>query len=190
MTGKVIYDITSGFSDFNGRFAYTLWFAGCNLCCPHCYNKELIGAQGRYSLEQAQQYIEKQPVGMLDECGVVFSGGEPSVDLESFQRAIETFKGRHLAIHTNGLQLPKENLFEEVVLSLKTPIDGIPEDYQERVFKALEFYKDAARREIRIVEVPGLEWEIEKLNKVFAPHAAGWVWAQVPPFKKFKEVKR
>jgi pyruvate-formate lyase-activating enzyme len=185
MTSKVIYDIISGFSDFHGRFAYTLWFAGCNLSCPHCYNKKLIGAQGRYSLAQARQYVEKHNEVLLDNdsVGVVFSGGEPSANIKALERAIRLFAGYPLALHTNGLQLPGQNHFESVVLSLKTPVDGIPEDYKKRILRALEFYGGAKHKEIRIVEVPGLEREIEKLNKVFAPHAAGWVWAQVPPFK-------
>ena len=41
---KEIYGLYTGFKDFPGRYAVSLFMPGCNLNCWYCHNKEVAKA--------------------------------------------------------------------------------------------------------------------------------------------------
>lgn len=138
------------FLDFPGRYSATLFLQGCNLRCPYCFNKEFLEAgDGEVSGFTALTYINSLRM-IIPEIGVVFSGGEPTFN-PYFEDLLHTFRSFPLGIHTNGLLLPEKMVFESVVLSLKHP-DHYPKGAVHRLKKAVNFYRDARHKELRIVD--------------------------------------
>jgi len=132
-----------------------MFFTGCNLNCPFCYNKHVVNGEGNFSINDV---IEKKT--QIENCfnnfkiGMVFSGGEPTIQ-NKFEDIINTFVNDHpLAIHTNGIIIPNfKNCFESVVLSLKFKECGIPENYVDILRNALYYYKECKQKEINVVKV-------------------------------------
>ncbi|MDR2447395.1 MAG: anaerobic ribonucleoside-triphosphate reductase activating protein [Treponema sp.] len=97
--------------DYPGKIASVLFFAGCNMRCPWCHNRELVlpeladarsaDQEDIVSLEQALAHIEKRR-NVLG--GVVLSGGEPSLyrDLPALIRRIKEM-GLAVKMDTNGM---------------------------------------------------------------------------------------
>jgi len=154
-----------GSKDFPRRLAYTLFFAGCNLKCSFCHNPEVANAKdGAYSLQELADFIVYGRGHSVPDVGVVFSGGEPSVS-PYFENAIQLFNCYPLAIHTNGLRLPerKRNPFEAVVLSIK-PISNEINQYTEKMLAAVDYYRTAKFKEIRIVATDDMEKAIQTVD--------------------------
>ncbi|SFV52341.1 Ribonucleotide reductase of class III (anaerobic), activating protein [hydrothermal vent metagenome] len=121
---KVIYDITKfTHLDYPDHLACIFWFAGCNMRCDYCYNKEIVFAKnGAYSLDDALAFLRTRE-SLLD--GVVLSGGEASLqELIPFCQAIKKL-GFAIKLDTNGTnpQLIKElitrNLLDYIALDYK-----------------------------------------------------------------------
>ncbi|MDR1094900.1 MAG: anaerobic ribonucleoside-triphosphate reductase activating protein [Spirochaetaceae bacterium] len=89
--------------DYPGKVAAVLFFCGCNLRCPWCYNWELIMAppEDLTSLEEAFALIEKRK-HLLG--GVVLSGGEPTL-VKELPEIIAMIKslGLPVKLDTNGM---------------------------------------------------------------------------------------
>jgi pyruvate formate lyase activating enzyme len=103
--------------DYPGKVASVIFFQGCNLRCPWCYNGELVlgTAQGLITLDEAFVHIEKRRLVLG---GVVLSGGEPTLQKELgaiIQRLIAL--GLAVKLDTNGL-LPDK--LETILGSPKT----------------------------------------------------------------------
>lgn len=83
--GKPIYNI-SPFTllDYPDRTACILWFAGCNMRCPYCYNPDIVKGKGKFGEKDVYKFLLKRK-GLLD--GVVFSGGECTLHPEIFTLA-------------------------------------------------------------------------------------------------------
>lgn len=151
-----IHGYATGFVDFPNKFAVTLFLTGCNLNCPYCYNRAVCTEDAEMPLEYVDAAIEAaESVMKQDKMGVVFSGGEPTINTD-FQRLVDRFsdEGRPLALHTNGLQWFEDD-FESIVLSLKTSHDGIPHKglYLRQMRKVLERpYAAAEYKELRVVD--------------------------------------
>jgi pyruvate formate lyase activating enzyme len=88
--------------DYPGKVAAVIFFQGCNLRCPWCYNGELVlgTAQGLTPLEEAFAIIEKRRRVLG---GVVLSGGEPTLqrDLPEVIARIKAI-GLPVKLDTNG----------------------------------------------------------------------------------------
>jgi pyruvate formate lyase activating enzyme len=88
--------------DYPGRVAAAVFFQGCNLRCPWCYNGELVlgGAEGLIPLADALSHIEKRK-NVLG--GVVLSGGEPALQ-KTLPAIIARIKalGLPVKLDTNG----------------------------------------------------------------------------------------
>ncbi|HFQ61604.1 MAG TPA: 4Fe-4S cluster-binding domain-containing protein, partial [Epsilonproteobacteria bacterium] len=100
-SAKPIYDITKfTHLDYPDHLACIIWFAGCNMRCDYCYNKDIVFAKnGTYSLNDALAFLETRR-SLLD--GVVLSGGEASLqELIPFCKAIKKL-GFSIKLDTNG----------------------------------------------------------------------------------------
>jgi pyruvate formate lyase activating enzyme len=121
-----IYDITKfTHLDYPDHLAAIIWFAGCNMRCDYCYNKEIVFAKsGSISQEDALDFLRSR-VSLLD--GVVLSGGEATAyDLTEFIRAIKEL-GFEVKLDTNGThfnnleKLLSNKLLDYVALDYKAP---------------------------------------------------------------------
>lgn len=124
---RPIYSITPfTLLDFPGKTACILWFAGCNMRCPFCYNPEIVFGKGIKTTSEALDFLRSRK-GLLE--GVVLSGGECTmhpgiVDLLTEIRRM----GFAVKIDTNGSR-PR---------TLQTLISRGLIDYVALDFKALE----------------------------------------------------
>ena len=123
---KPIYDITKfTHLDYPEHLACILWFAGCNMRCDYCYNKDIVFAKnGAYSLNDALAFLQTRQ-SLLD--GVVLSGGEASLqELIPFCKSIKKL-GFSIKLDTNGTnpQLIKQlialELLDYIALDYKAP---------------------------------------------------------------------
>lgn len=111
--------------DFPDKVACIVWFAGCNMQCPYCYNPEIVYGKGRLSYADVFTFLNGRK-GLLD--GVVLSGGECTMhrDLVPFARDLKSM-GFALKLDTNGSrpevlkQLMAEELLDYVALDYKAP---------------------------------------------------------------------
>ena len=62
--------------DFPGRLCAILWFSGCNMRCPYCYNKDVVYGQERIDEDIFFEFLQSR-VGLLD--GVSITGGEATL---------------------------------------------------------------------------------------------------------------
>ncbi len=86
------------FLDYPKKAACILWYTGCNLRCPYCYNPELVLGKGGNIDEMA---FLRERLGFLD--AVVLSGGEATLipDLKGLCQDIKAL-GYLIKIDTNG----------------------------------------------------------------------------------------
>lgn len=121
---KPVFDITPFTAlDYPQKTACIIWFAGCNLRCPYCYNPEIVFGKGRLSLSESLAFIKTRQ-DFLD--GVVLSGGECTLhqNIAWFVREIKNM-GMLVKIDTNGSspciikQLIQDHLIDYVALDFK-----------------------------------------------------------------------
>lgn len=118
--------------DYPGHVAATVFFGGCNFCCPFCHNGDLVlspNQSAAFTLEEILAYLEKRKK-ILD--GVCITGGEPTLqkDLVPF---LERIHGLGLAVKldTNGYRpdilkdLCRQGLVDYVAMDIK----GAPDQY-------------------------------------------------------------
>jgi len=86
--------------DYPDNTACIIWFAGCNMRCPYCYNPEIVSGKGKISYFETLKFIISRK-GLLD--GVVFSGGECTMhkSMDKFAAAVKKL-GMLVKIDTNG----------------------------------------------------------------------------------------
>lgn len=92
----------SSFIDYPGIVSAVLFLRGCNRRCEYCHNKELWYAEGECIPENEVLSFLESKKGLLQ--GVVFSGGEPLLQLEElipFMRKVKAL-GYKIKLDTNG----------------------------------------------------------------------------------------
>lgn len=112
-------------NEFPGKVSCIVYTQGCNLNCVYCYNKQLIpfSEDSAVSTRELIQFL-KERKGLLD--GVVFTGGEPTLqlDLVDMCKEIKAF-GYAIKINTNGTcpkmlkQLIDYNLVDYIQMDIK-----------------------------------------------------------------------
>lgn len=112
--------------DYPDKTACIIWFAGCNMRCPYCYNPEIVSGKGNISYFNALEFIISRRE-LLD--GVVLSGGECTShkNLEVFASAIKKL-GMLVKVDTNGSnpgtirKLIETKAVDYVALDFKAPV--------------------------------------------------------------------
>ena len=182
MPAKVLLRKTS-LVDYPGRVCSVFFFAGCNLICPWCHNRELVtgGAIGLVSVEEAFAHIIKRR-SVLG--GVVLSGGEPCL-YEELPALIEEIKKLKLPVKldTNGtLPAMLENLFSReesrpayIALDLKTAPDRYGELSGHLIQSAALIRASGIEHEYRTLALPG-GFITEKDIEALAPLADNAPW--------------
>ncbi|MBN1682882.1 anaerobic ribonucleoside-triphosphate reductase activating protein [Candidatus Bathyarchaeota archaeon] len=115
--------------DWYGNVSLVVFFAGCNFRCPYCQNSSLIPLESGevVDLSLLEERIDSNK--KLIEA-IVFTGGEPLLQLDSLLCAIKLSKDKGLKImlDTNGsIQGSLENilstgLIDRVALDVKAPL--------------------------------------------------------------------
>ena len=147
------YDFTM--VDFPHKYAMVLYFAGCNLRCSFCYNKQVVMSQSSIDFDVIWHLYTKQCDIFGEKIGVVFSGGEPTI-AGDFYKVYSVFKDSPKAIHSNGLVVPDIPCgFNSAVLSLKSSNEGVGDldRYASKMNRAMEYYSVCDYKELRIVDI-------------------------------------
>jgi len=122
--------------DYPGKVSAVVWTVGCNLCCPFCYNAELVLpglADGlpRLPLDAVVAALAER-ARFLD--GLVVTGGEPTLhrDLPLLLKEVKEL-GLLVKLDTNGTRpavlrsLLEDGLVDYVALDVKAPFARYPE---------------------------------------------------------------
>ncbi|MHA1410967.1 MAG: TIGR04084 family radical SAM/SPASM domain-containing protein, partial [Candidatus Odinarchaeia archaeon] len=119
----------------------------CNLNCSYCGGGEIdVDEKINYSITDLNNFLQK-----VSDKGVInFYGGEPLLNIEFIEKVMDTIKGYHFVIQTNGILLHKLknnylNKFQAILVSL----DGRPKitnnyrgkNVYERVIKNVSLIK-------------------------------------------------
>lgn len=126
---NIVYDLTKfTHLDYPDKLSCIVWFIGCNMRCPYCYNKDIVfSKEGKYSLNDILDFL-KTRVGLLD--AVVLSGGEATGhSLTEFCKKIKDI-GFLIKLDTNGTNFAA--LKELIDLKL---VDFISLDYKAPEYK-------------------------------------------------------
>jgi pyruvate formate lyase activating enzyme len=110
--------------DWRGRSACTVFFRGCPVRCTYCQNSSILTGKDEREIEEITDMIKGS---LLAISGVVFSGGEPTMQKDALLALARAAKGRGLAVgvQTNGVfpdtldALIKERLVDRVALDIK-----------------------------------------------------------------------
>ncbi len=136
MFGKIVHVQPLSLMDYPGKLAAIVFFAGCNLRCPFCYNSELVLPELMEALRplSPEKVLDQlaERVGFLD--GVVLTGGEPTLspELPEFIRALKNL-GFLVKLDTNGTnprvleELLRAKSLDYVALDIKAPFPRYPE---------------------------------------------------------------
>lgn len=162
------------FLDYPKKAACILWFTGCNLRCPYCYNPELVFGKGGGRDEMA--FLEER-AGFLD--AVVLSGGEATLnpDIEELCRNIKQL-GYLIKVDTNGSNpqvirhLLEQQLIDYVALDNKMPSTrswrlpggGFLFDHYQETLHVLQLHQ--LPHEVRTTVHPGLLDEADILQMI------------------------
>ena len=110
--------------DWRGRSACTVFFRGCPVRCTYCQNSSILTGRDERDLDEIIEMIKGS---LLAISGVVFSGGEPTMQKDALIALARAAKGMGLAVgvQTNGVfpdtldALIKEHLVDRVALDIK-----------------------------------------------------------------------
>lgn len=114
--------------DYPGKLACVVFFGCCNFRCPFCHNPSLVfdpESQGRIALSELAEFFERRR-GKLE--GVVFSGGEPTLQPELAAAAgLARQAGFAIRLDTNGSRpaavaaLYRAGLLDSLGIDYKAP---------------------------------------------------------------------
>jgi pyruvate formate lyase activating enzyme len=168
--------------DWPGRAVCTVFFRGCPLRCTYCHNATIQTGRDERDIADLVAQID---AASLVVSGVIFSGGEPTMQPGPLLTLARAAKERGLAvgIQTNGFfpdtiaGLLEKGLVDRVALDYKTRWEGYsdrrggytsasPADYTRQVHRSIDLCEQARMagdlREFEIVLTvfPGNEEEV------------------------------
>jgi len=137
--------------DFPGRLCAILWFSGCNMRCPYCYNKDVVFGKKQIEEDEIIKFL-KTRIGLLD--GVSFTGGEATLypNLITFSQKIKDL-GFEIKLDTNGInfkvikEMVEKKLVDYIALDFKAPLSKFEEltknKHYSKFEKTLDFLIDS-----------------------------------------------
>jgi pyruvate formate lyase activating enzyme len=110
--------------DWRGRSVCTVFFRGCPVRCAYCQNSAILSGKDERDLEEIIELIRGS---LLIISGVVFSGGEPTMQKDALIALARSVKGMGLAVgvQTNGVfpdtldALIQDHLVDRIALDIK-----------------------------------------------------------------------
>lgn len=181
--------------DFPSKVAAVMFFTGCNLRCPYCYNHAVVKCEipqdELLSMEDLEFFFRKRQ-NVLG--GFVASGGEALLNphLPNVLRLAKSF-GLATKLDTNGtfpeklisLFANNETRPNYVALDVKTSLSRYDSVFgvgcEEKIRRTIDFLKtlNPTEYEFRTVLVPTLidEKEITEIGKIL-PIQCNWFFSQ------------
>jgi pyruvate formate lyase activating enzyme len=138
--------------DWRGRSVCTVFFRGCPVRCTYCQNSAILTGN---DLRDLSEIIGMMKGSLLAVSGVVFSGGEPTMQKDPLLELARAAKKMGLAvgIHTNGVNpetlraLIDSGLVDHIALDIKARWarynNLLKGNYVEDVQKSLALCRDA-----------------------------------------------
>ena len=110
--------------DWRGRSVCTVFFRGCPVRCTYCQNSSILSGKDERDIAEITDMIRGS---LLAISGVVFSGGEPTMQKDALVALAKAAKGMGLAVgvQTNGVfpdtldTLIREHLVDRIALDIK-----------------------------------------------------------------------
>lgn len=150
--------------DWRGKAVCTVFFRGCPLRCSYCQNEAIQAGEDLRDHEAVAEMIRTSSPFIS---GVVFSGGEPTLQKEALLVLAGYAKKRGLAvgIQTNGLfpgtleELIRRKLVDRIAIDYKTRWEGfsgvqggycaVPVDnYERNLRQSIGICKQASRDDL------------------------------------------
>jgi len=143
--------------DWPGRSVCTVFLRGCPLRCSYCHNAAIQAGTDERDIREVIQKIEGS---LLLVSGVIFSGGEPTMQDEALVTLARAAKERGLLVglQTNGYfpdvlsLLIEERLVDRIALDYKTQWEGYSYLTEGYGGATKEDYSRQAQRSVRICE--------------------------------------
>jgi pyruvate formate lyase activating enzyme len=149
--------------DWRGRSACTVFFRGCPLRCSYCQNEVI---QTGSDLRESEEIMDMIRTSSPFISGVVFSGGEPTLQKDALLELARFAKNLDLKVglQTNG-QFPAaiealiaEKLVDRIAIDYKTRWEGfssmmgdhapaLSDNYQKTIKKSIAICKKALREQ-------------------------------------------
>ncbi len=168
--------------DWYGKVAMVIYLRKCTFKCKYCQNYKLLEKDNFVDIEVVEREIENAG-DFID--AIVYSGGEPSLQLPQLERLSEKARqlGLKIAIETNG-SLPDnikklciEKKLDAVFLDVKAPLSntelycniiGVASaEVIERIKKTIEICKDSEiELEVRTTVFKGLNDGKEQIIEI------------------------
>jgi pyruvate formate lyase activating enzyme len=145
--------------DWRGRSVCTVFLRGCPLACSYCQNEEIQAGEDFREIEEIFALIKSSSPFIS---GVIFSGGEPTMQKEGLTALARYAKKLQLAvgIQTNGLfpetleSLISDALVDKIAIDYKTTWEGysvttggyypgVKENYEKNVLKSVDICRKA-----------------------------------------------
>lgn len=140
--------------DWRGRAVCTLFLRGCPVRCQYCHNKELQHGTDLRDLDEIIGLIRSSRLAVS---GVVFSGGEPTMQKDAMLALARAARNLSLlvGVQTNGVfpdtirALIEEDLVDKVSLDIKARWEHYPNLMKtdpacaEKIRNTLVFCKDS-----------------------------------------------
>ena len=138
--------------DWRGRAVCTVFFRGCPVRCSYCHNRSIQEGEDFRDIEEVQEMIRSS---RLLVSGVVFSGGEPTMQPEPLTAlaAASRENGFAVGLQTNGIfprvlrRLVEGRLVDRVALDVKARWERydslLKEKYTHAVQESLSFCQEA-----------------------------------------------
>jgi pyruvate formate lyase activating enzyme len=110
--------------DWRGRAVCTVFFRGCPVRCTYCHNAGILAGEDFRPVEEVSEMIRSS---LLLISGVIFSGGEPTMQKDALIRLAGDAKamGLLVGVQTNGVypgtleSLISKKLVDKVALDIK-----------------------------------------------------------------------
>ena len=150
--------------DWRGKSVCTVFLRGCPLRCSYCQNEEIQAGDDWREIEDVFEMIKSSSPFIS---GVIFSGGEPTMQKEGLTALARYVKKLDLAvgIQTNGFfpdtleSMLCENLVNKIAIDYKTTWEGysgtiggyypvVKENYTKNVVRSIEICKKASEKKI------------------------------------------
>jgi pyruvate formate lyase activating enzyme len=136
--------------DWRGRAVCTIFFRGCPIRCSYCQNEGIITGEDYRDVEEIKDMIKSSSPFIS---GVVFSGGEPTLQREALVELARFSKKLNLdvGIQTNGLfpdtlnQLIEERLVDKVALDFKSRFEGYSGERENSRFNFANYERNVRK---------------------------------------------
>ena len=138
--------------DWRGRAVCTVFFRGCPVRCSYCHNRSIQEGEDLRDVKEVEEMIRSSKLLVS---GVVFSGGEPTMQPEPLATLMAASREMGLAVglQTNGIfprvlhRLVGEYLVDRIALDVKARWERydslLKEKYSHAVQESLAFCQES-----------------------------------------------